>query len=58
MKRFYLCEDGNDNYIADFESAFGAILFAEDNEKVREIFEYIKTDDEDINVVGLIWKRN
>jgi hypothetical protein len=58
MERFYMCEDGNDNGIISFKSAFKAILFAKTHKNVREIFEYVRTDDEDIECVGLIWKRN
>lgn len=58
MERFYICENGEDIGIETFESAFNAILFAEIHKNVREIFEYIRTDDEEITCVGLIWKRS
>lgn len=58
MERFYICENGEDNGIETFDSAFKAILFAETNKNVREIFEYIRTDDENIECVGLIWQGN
>ncbi len=58
MERYYICENGEDIAIETFDSAFKAILFAKTHKNVREIFEYVRTDDEDIECVGLIWKRN
>jgi len=58
MERFYICEDGNDMGIETFDSAFEAILFAKTHKNVKEIFEYVRTDDENIDCVGLIWFGN
>jgi hypothetical protein len=56
MTRYYVCEDGNDMAIKVFDSAFDAINYAEENEDVKEVFEYV-TDDKEHECIGLIYKK-
>lgn len=53
---FYLCEDGNDNWIAEFKNFEEAKTFAEQNSCVKEIFKYA-TDGEDIECLECCWTR-
>ena len=54
---YYTCENGNDNCIEAFDTFNEAKLYADSNKSVKEIFKY-KTDGDDIECLGLEWKRS